>query len=349
MITKIDIHGFKSLDSESLLLCPLTILTGINSSGKSSVLQALMLLIKHSASGNEYSMEDVIRFLADFSIIRNKKVNAKSIIINILDDSANSHSLTLDAENREIDSHLTYQYEPRITGGAPELLYLNANRLGAQEMVPVSERRVGGAGEYLFSTFDKMKHLPVPDYLVKASESKTLAYQLSYWLKLITGTTSELLTEKVGDQVKVAFTLKELEGNVSPLNLGAGMSFIAKVLIICLMAKKGDLILLENPEIQLHPRAQAHLAIFLAFIASRGIQVIVETHCEHLINRLAYQVYDDEISSAEVVVHYKPSVDESFVSLLIDDSGDFTDLEHNKTSFPKGFFDATLAELMEMR
>ncbi|BBT72737.1 hypothetical protein WP8S18E06_40360 [Klebsiella sp. WP8-S18-ESBL-06] len=127
------------------------------------------------------------------------------------------------------------------------------------------------------------------------------------------------------------------------------MSYIAKVLIICLMAKKGDLILLENPEIQLHPKAQAHLAIFLTFIASKGIQVIVETHCEHLINRIAYQIYDDEISSTDVVVHYKPSVDESFVSLLIDDNGDFTDLSHNKASFPKGFFDATLAELMEMR
>ncbi|HCB1681172.1 TPA: AAA family ATPase [Citrobacter braakii] len=349
MLKGINIHGFKSLGAANLLLSPLTILTGTNSSGKSSVLQALMLLIKHSASVNQYSMEDVIRFLADFSIIRNKKINAKSIVISAQDIENNSHTLTLNAENTDIDSRLGYQYEPRFVGGEPELLYLNANRLGAQEMVPVSERRVGGAGEHLFSTFDKMKHLPVPDYLVKASESTTLAYQLSYWLKLITGTTSELVTEKVGDQVKVAFTLRELEGNVSPLNLGAGMSYIAKVLIICLMAKKGDLILLENPEIQLHPKAQAHLAIFLSFIASKGIQIIVETHCEHLINRLAYQVYDDEIASSDVVVHYKPNVDESFISLLIDGDGEFTDLNNNKVAFPKGFFDATLAELMEMR
>ncbi|EEJ0727345.1 AAA family ATPase, partial [Salmonella enterica] len=252
-------------------------------------------------------------------------------------------------ENTDIDSRLGYQYEPRVVGSEPELLYLNANRLGAQEMVPFSERRVGGAGEYLFSTFDKMKHLPVPDYLVKASESTTLAYQVSYWLKLITGTTSELVTEKVGDQVKVAFTLKELEGSVSPLNLGAGMSYIAKVLIICLMAKKGDLILLENPEIQLHPKAQAHLAIFLAFIASKGIQIIVETHCEHLINKLAYLVYEDEISTENVVLHYKPEVDENFISLRINENGKFTDLNGEVTGFPLGFFDATLDDLMQMR
>ena len=349
MLTHIDIHGFKSLDSTSLVLSPLTILTGTNSSGKSSVLQALMLLIKHSASVNQYSMEDVIRFLADFSIIRNKKINAKSIIINVKDSEGLLHTITLNADNTEIDSQLAYQYEPRVVGNEPELLYLNANRLGAQEMVPVSERRVGGAGEYLFSTFDKMKHLPVPDYLVKVSESTTMAYQLSYWLKLITGTTSELVTEKIGDQVKVAFTLKELEGNVSPLNLGAGMSYIAKVLIICLMAKKGDLIFLENPEIQLHPKAQAHLAFFLTFIASKGIQIIVETHCEHLINKLAYLVYEDEISSENVILHYKPEVHEKFISIKINESGKFTNLNGDVTGFPLGFFDATLDDLMKMR
>ncbi|WP_236475001.1 AAA family ATPase [Escherichia coli] len=73
MLTNINIQGFKSLGSTSLVLSPLTILTGTNSSGKSSVIQALMLLIKNSASVNQYSMEEVIRFLADFPVIRNKK------------------------------------------------------------------------------------------------------------------------------------------------------------------------------------------------------------------------------------------------------------------------------------
>ncbi|ELP3804307.1 AAA family ATPase, partial [Escherichia coli] len=287
--------------------------------------------------------------LADFPVIRNKKNNAKSIVITVQDTEKNSHSLTLNSENIEIDSRLGYQYEPRVPGSEPELLYLNANRLGAQEFVPTAERRVGVAGEFLFSTFDKMKHLPVPEYLVKVHESTTLAYQLSYWLKLITGTTSELVTEKVGDQIKVAFTLKELEGNVSPLNLGAGMSYIAKVLIICLMAKKGDLILLENPEIQLHPKAQSHLAIFLAFVASKGIQIIVETHCEHLINKLAYLVYEDVITSEDISVHYKPDVDKDFISMRVNEGGKFTDLQENVTGFPLGFFDATLDDLMKMR
>jgi predicted ATPase len=349
MLTNINISGFKSLELAKLSLAPLTILTGVNSSGKSSVLQALMLLIKHSASVNNYSMEDIIRFLADYTVIRNKKINAKSIQIEVSDDSGRLHKLILDADGLKVDSALGYQYEPRDIGKEPELLYLNANRLGAQELVPISERRVGAAGEYLFSTFEKAKNLPVPEYLVKASDSTTLAYQLSYWLKIITGTTSELVTEKVGDQVQVAFTIKELKGNVSPLNLGAGMSYVAKVIIICLMAKKGDLVFLENPEIQLHPKAQAHLAIFLAFVASHGIQIIVETHCEHLINKLAYLVYEDEISSEQVILHYKPDVDQNFISIKINEDGKFTNVNGDITGFPLGFFDATLDDLMKMR
>lgn len=238
MLTQINIQGFKSLGSINLSLAPLTILTGTNSSGKSSVIQALMLLIKHSGASNQYSMEEMLRYLSDFSSIRNKKENSKFISLKVVDDKGAQHALTLTADKVEAESHLGYQYEAKNSSTEQELLYLNANRLGAQEMVPVTERRVGLAGEYLFATFDKMKSTPVPDYLVKADESKTLAFQISYWLKIITGTSSELITDKIGEQVKVAFSLKDLEGNVSPLNLGAGMSYLAKVLIICLIAKK---------------------------------------------------------------------------------------------------------------
>jgi predicted ATPase len=131
--------------------------------------------------------------------------------------------------------------------------------------------------------------------------------------------------------------------------LGAGMSYVAKVLIICLMAKKGDLVLLENPEIQLHPKTQALLGVFLTFISSKGIQLIIETHCEHLINKIAYQIYEDEIDAKDVVIHYKPSVSESFQTILIDENGEFNDEDGNVQSFPTGFFDATLADLMNMR
>ena len=349
MLNEIEILNLKSIDKAVLKLAPLTILTGANSSGKSTVIQALMLLIKNSLINNQYSMEELVRYLNDFSVIRNKKENAKEVLIKATDNDGVNHTVSFTVNGAEVNSSLNYLYENKREQNTPELLYLNANRIGAQELVPTSERKVGNLGEFLFSTFEKMKGKTLPAELIHFEGSKTIAYQLSQWLSFITYTPSELVTEQVSDQVKVSFRVSDLDSNVSPYNLGAGMSYVSKVLIICLIAKKGDLILLENPEVQLHPKTQALLGVFLSFIASKGIQLIVETHCEHLINRIAYQIYEDKIDSNDVVIHYKPNVSKPFTTLFIDENGKFNDTSGNVIGFPSGFFDATLNELMDMR
>lgn len=349
MLKQLDIQNFKSIDNTTLKLAPLTLLMGANSSGKSTVIQALMLLIKNSQNSNRYSMEELIRYLNDFAAIRNKKNNAKSIHITATDNLGNSHEMEMTAVGTFKTTHLPYLFELEAGAEGQELFYLNANRIGAQDLVQVSERKVGNLGEFLFSTFDKIKGKKLPDTLLRFEGSKTISYQVSQWMSFITGTQTELITENLSDQVKVSFNVKELDAHVSPFNLGAGMSYLAKVIIICLMAKKGDLILLENPEVQLHPKAQAQLGVFLSFIASRGIQLIVETHCEHLINKIAYEVYADHLASDEVVIHYKSGVEPDFETILIDNNGEFNNSDGDIISFPTGFFDATLADLMSMR
>lgn len=349
MLKQLEINNLKSIDKETLRLKPLTLLIGSNSSGKSTVIQALMLLIRNSQVSNRYSMEELIRYLSDFSTIRNKKNNAKSIDIVAIDDEGNRHSLQITSDGIQKSSQLPYLYELEPDEEELELLYLNANRIGAQELLQVSERKVGSLGEYLFSTFERIKGKALPDSLLRFEGSKTISYQVGQWLSFITGSETELITEKLSEQVNVSFSVKDLDANVSPFNLGAGMSYIAKVIIICLMAKKGDLILLENPEIQLHPKAQAQLGVFLSYIANSGIQLIVETHCEHLINKIAYEVYEDHIQSDAVVIHYKDNVNSNFETILIDENGEFNNTGGEVIGFPTGFFDATLSDLMNMR
>ena len=347
MLKQLSIKNFKSIDQATLLLTPLTILTGANSSGKSSTIQTLLLLIKNSGSANHYSMDELLRYLESFSAIRNKKNNAKRVQIEAIDSDDVIHSLDITMDGSEADSKLAYTYEAR--GNEPELLYLNANRLGAQDFIPLSQRKVGFVGEYLFSHFHKIKNNILADELIKFDNSPMIGYQLSQWLTLITGTTTELVTEQVGEQVKVEFNVGDIEGNVSPFNLGAGISYIAKVLIICLMAKKGDIVLLENPEVQLHPESQSRLGEFLAFVASKGIQLIVETHSEHLINRIRVEVSEEHIDCDDVVIHYKASANDSFQTLLLDIDGHFVDQDENRQSFPKGFFDASVLALLSLR
>lgn len=349
MLKEIQIKNLKSINNSTLKLAPLTILTGTNSSGKSTIIQGLMLLIKNSIISNRYSMEDLTRYLNDFSAIRNKKNNAKFISINAIDSNEKCHCINITADGIKTSSQLTYQYELPSISDEKELFYLSANRVGAQDFVPISERKVGYLGEFLFSTFDKVKGYKLPEALLKFDGSKTISYQVGMWLTYITDSTTELITEKVSDQVKVSFKVKDLDSNLSPFNLGAGMSYLAKVIIICLVAKKGDLVLLENPEVQLHPKAQAKLGVFISFIASKGAQLIVETHCEHLINKVAYEIYEDKINSEDVVIHYKGNVDEDFEVILFDSNGEFNDSFGNIITFPTGFFDATLFDLMKMR
>ncbi|HIF9383496.1 TPA: AAA family ATPase [Photobacterium damselae] len=349
MLKKLDIENLKSIDKSELRLAPLTILTGVNSSGKSTVIQALMLLIKYGEMINRYSMDELTRYLNDFSAIRNKHNNARNINILACDEDNIKYKLTISSEQHISDGILPYIYESQYKDNIPELFYLNANRVGAQEYVSLSERKVGILGEYVFSTFDKVKDDILPDYLIEFNESQTVSYQVRQWLSFISGSLTELITEKFSDQVQVSFKVKDLDSNVSPFNLGAGMSYIAKVIIVCLMARKGDLILLENPEVQLHPSAQAKLGVFLSFIASKGIQIIVETHCEHLINKIAYEIYDDKIDCDDVIIYYKSDANKDFDTIKFDCNGEFNDKEGNVIGFPRGFFDATLSDLMAMR
>lgn len=350
MLKQLKIKDFKSIEDADLRLAPLTILTGANSSGKSTAIQALMLLIKYSGSANRFSMDELLRYLDNFSAIRNKKKNAKVINITVVDEFGNEHAIEIRNDLRIAGTTLPYQFES--TNGAldADFLYLNANRMGAEDLVAISQnRKVGDSGQYLFSHFNKIKGDPLSDSLVKFDGSKTLGFQLSQWLTKITGSDIELKTETVGDRVKVSFKVKDIDSEVSPFNLGSGISYIAKVLIICLMAKQGDLVVIENPEVQLHPKSQALLGEFLSFISCNGIQLIVETHSEHLINKIAYEVYEDNIPSDDIVIHYKNSVADDFDTIFFDENGEFNNIDGEVISFPSGFFDATLVDLMMMR
>ncbi|MEZ8616021.1 AAA family ATPase [Vibrio splendidus] len=348
MLKSINIKGFKSLEEESIDLRPYTIITGLNSSGKSTVIQAILLAIKHSKERNKYKMEPFTQYLDDFSSIRNKNINAKEIEIS-LHGKEGTCNVKVTSEEVLHDGDVNLGIDLSSVKSNPELFYLNANRHGQEELALVSSSsKVGSSGQYILGHFNTVKDEPMADELCRYKESKTVGYQVSKWLSFITDTNTELRTEsQSSSQVKVLFNDSKL-GQVSPLNLGAGMSYVAKVVILCLIANKGDVVIIENPEIHLHPKAQALLSVFFSFISNNGIQVIVETHCEHLINKARHEVYKGNIKSSDVVVHYKPDVIHPFISLDLDNNGHYNDTEGSKTTFPKGFFDSTLNDLIEI-
>jgi predicted ATPase len=76
--------------------------------------------------------------------------------------------------------------------------------------------------------------------------------------------------------------------------LGIGVSQVLPVVVQCLLASPGELVLLQQPELHLHPALQQRLGDFLLACARSGRQIILETHSEYLISRLALRVAEDQ-------------------------------------------------------
>lgn len=341
MLSKLEIESFKCISHQSFTLKPLTILTGLNSTGKSTVIQTLLLLSRFHSNTKEGALIDLVKHFSDFSEIRNKYKNSRTLTINV-----DGYSLKMTDDDIDFlinKSQQSLDYEET-------LYYLSANRIGQEQLAELSKnQKIGKNGEFIFGYFEQNKDVILNDKLLKFPQSgASLKAQVNEWLAYILDLPISLQTEKItSTNIKVSFSSDGID-NINPFNLGAGNSYLVKVLIVTLMCCQQGTVLIENPEIHLHPKAQARLGEFLAWVAQGGVQVIVETHSEHLINKVKYQVYKEELSTDNAIIYYKPSIQEDFISLQINQQGKFIGDNENNIIFPSGFFDSTLKELLEI-
>lgn len=334
MITNIQITNYKSIEDVSLEVKPLTLFTGLNSTGKSSVLEAVLLLNKLYTNNGKILLNSII---SSFDSIRNRYQSAKEIKIVLATDAGNTDCCITEDRIGSKEQKADLEIERN-------LYYLSANRIGAVDFPTISAVFFSGiTGEFLLGTYEKEKSTPVNEGLVMDDYvSSTLASQVNYWLTYILGINLELLTEKRTEiNVEVKFKSDGLS-NFSPFQLGMGVSYLTKVLIFCLRARKGDVLIIENPEIHLHPAAQARLGEFFSFVVGAGIQLLIETHCEHLINRVQYEVFKKKLPSQNAVIYYKGGIRQDFQRIDFKPDGQYA------VEFPTGFFDATLDNLLEM-
>ena len=336
MIHQITINSFRGIESEVLDIKPLTLLTGLNSTGKSTCFQAILTALYYNNGTNANIMLSSFDF--SFATNRNRNVNAKSSSIKVVCDSGKSFETEMSGEDKVV-----FQKNTEVDL-EDSFYYLSANRLAFnQDMETVSPKyKVGVQGEYIFGSFEVEKSKSLDVKLVKDKNSETLSAQLNWWLTYILGIKFELDTEKItSNRVKVIYKSNNLP-NLAPQQLGVGVSYLAKILITCLRAKKGDTLMLENPEIHLHPAAQSRLGEFFVYITNAGIQLLIETHCENLLNKIQYEVYKNHINHTDAVLYYKGGITDPFQRLDFMSNGKFN------IEFPEGFFDATLDEMLEM-
>ncbi|MFZ2727801.1 MAG: AAA family ATPase [Methylococcaceae bacterium] len=344
MLKQLSIKNFKSIGNQSFELKPLTILTGLNSTGKSSVIQSILLLSKHASRRNQGLVSDYVENFSDFSEIRNKYLNAKSLSIKAKNEQ-HTFSLSMDYDK----TTFTPKKECSDLNFEDKLYYVSANRIGQESLASFSkEQKTGRHGEYIFGYFESNKDKPLFSDIIKFKDSSTLKYQVNGWLNYILELSINLQTDKItATHVRVSFDVDGIN-DINPFNIGAGNSYLAKILITGLLCNKDDILLIENPEIHLHPKAQSRLGEFFAWLAQNGIQLIVETHSEHLINKLRHQVYRKMLDADNITIYYKESITKDFMNIAINNSGHFINSAGERMQFPSGFFDSTLKELLEI-
>lgn len=158
-----------------------------------------------------------------------------------------------------------------------------------------SRADVGPRGEYTAFVLNEIggnrNRYPLAD---GTEQSVSLNHALNGWLQFL-GLADGAKTVDNG-RLGIGLSLNLISGGheVDLTSVGVGVSQVLPVIVACLMAKPGSITLIEQPELHLHPKLQMQLADFLLACCRSGRQIIIETHSEHLVNRLRRRVAEDE-------------------------------------------------------
>lgn len=162
------------------------------------------------------------------------------------------------------------------------------------------------------------------------------------WFKQIIGENYSLIVETSDGALKIKIE-EELQKKqkYSITEVGFGFSQIIPIITMILLSKKNDVLLIENPEVHLHPKLQANLANLFVFAVTHGRKLIIETHSEHIINRtrlLVKQAKDPNNLSNKINIYFFEKLfknRETYIrneEIKIDDTGKLS-------NWPKDFFD----------
>jgi predicted ATPase len=130
-------------------------------------------------------------------------------------------------------------------------------------------------------------------------------------------------------------------GESLPTNVGFGISYVLPIIVNGLLAEPNTYFIIENPEAHVHPFGQSRIGKFLAQVAGAGVNVVIETHSEHVINGIRLASLTGKIKPGDVIVNFVTRPEDETSPVREIDLTDFGDL----TAYPKGFFDQEQADI----
>lgn len=396
MLKSIQFRNYKCLDSQAFSFNRINVFSGYNGRGKSSVIQAILMLSQSIDKSNSNSLEKLhlngsLVNLGDMDEILTRIEDSSDWNLDFqigIDD----HNLTFgymleddfkvgvmckciidkedffdvvggnsgDGTQNEIKS-LSKQLPNYINQllSRQNVHYVAANRRGPVKFEEKKEKpdfySVGTDGASTINTIaqysDKVDARMNVDPALR--EELPLEVAITSWIDYIMSggalsvqgrnSKGDIRTQKKSSVLSVGFNMENVEGRImNAYNVGFGYSYILPIVVSALIAKEGNIIIVENPEAHLHPEAQVRLTYMLAKLASRGVQVFIETHSEHVVNglRLAALKSEYRLSNEDIKIYFFDE-DYSIKSLDIEKNGRIK-------NWPKRFFDQYQSELAEI-
>ncbi|RLA44682.1 MAG: DUF3696 domain-containing protein [Gammaproteobacteria bacterium] len=366
VITQIDLRHFKCFELLKLPLCDLTLLAGSNASGKSSVLQA-MVLLHQTMREHEWSTRLMLNGntlkLGTVADVVDKVHGRHSFEIALtLDDqifrwvfSGERSEMSLAIESIETIGTLSKKPEQlqyllpsnsnsdsvaSLANCVRNLTYITAERIGPREFYPLEDSQsatvVGPEGEFAISLLHSGRdEIVLPGLEIEDVPATRLRQVEARMQTFFPG--CGLAVEQIPRMNAVTLGIRTSDDTDfhRPINVGFGLTQILPIIVASLSAGVGDLLLIENPEVHLHPAGQALMGQFLATVASAGVQVVIETHSDHILNGIRRVVRSNEITPEQVALHFfrpRRENESQVVTPQLDRTG-------NIDIWPDGFFD----------
>lgn len=348
------LKNFKCFEDQSLALKNLTLLSGLNSSGKSSVLQSLLLLRQSYqqdlltsvglamngdlvclGTAQDILFEGATKDIIGFEITWNNNTESKWYFK--YDREVDVLKIDSSVKTREVYEYNLFQ---------DRFHYLQAERLGPRTYLEISDFQVrqhnqlGSKGEYTayFLSLYRDREISFKKLQHPSQDSLLLLQQVEAWMSEISpGTRINVKDSSDLDLVSLQYSYK-LSNLYRATNVGFGISYTLPIIVAILSLQPDSLILLENPEAHLHPKGQAKMGELLALAASCGIQILVETHSDHILNGIRLATHNGKIKPDDVQLHYfqREETQEELLTKVVSPK---LDRNGRIDDWPDGFFD----------
>lgn len=374
MIQALELINFKSIKKNYFPLRNLNILLGLNGQGKSSFIQSILLLRQSDKliqgelklNGGDNGLTNIGSTKDALYQYGNSKDQGLSIGVQFNDKDfyQMQFGYEIDADIFKCKNTVKDIINDYITENITESLfsnnfqYLNAQRIEPKHLNVTSSANVvdsnsiGKYGQYTAHfielrgnedvcfenilhkdsiTFDTVTNKPIIN--------KTLINQVNLWLGEISPGVNVRTTKISSEYVLLEYDFKQPTlGNTNrfkPENVGFGISYALHVITALLTSRPNGLIIIENPESHIHPRGQAELGKLIALVAQNNVQVIIETHSDHILNGIRVAVKEQTIHKDKVIAFYFKKVVEKaeqyskIIDIEIDKNGTLSKYPEN--------------------